>query len=50
MLETAGSAVPAGSFEAGGVMRRCLVVANQTLRAAELRDELRKRIGAEPSS
>jgi len=32
------------------VMRRYLVVANQTLHRAELRDELRKRIEAEPSS
>jgi hypothetical protein len=32
------------------VMRRCLVVANQTLQAAELRDELRKRTVAEPCS
>jgi hypothetical protein len=32
------------------VMRRCLVVANQTLQAAELRDELRERIGAGPCS
>ena len=31
-------------------MRRCLVVANQTLQAAELRDELRKRISAGPCS
>jgi GABA permease len=31
-------------------MRRYLVVANQTLQAAELRDELRKRISAEPCS
>jgi hypothetical protein len=31
-------------------MRRYLVVANQTLRRAELRDELRKRIEAGPSS
>jgi hypothetical protein len=31
-------------------MRRYLVVANQTLPRAELRDELRKRIEAEPSS
>jgi len=31
-------------------MRRYLVVANQTLRGAELRDELRKRIEAGPSS
>ena len=31
-------------------MRRYLVVANQTLQRAELRDELRKRIGAGPSS
>jgi hypothetical protein len=32
------------------VMRRCLVVANQTLQAAELRDELRKRTVAGPCS
>jgi hypothetical protein len=32
------------------VMRRYLVVANQTLRGAELREELRQRIAAEPSS
>jgi len=32
------------------VMRRYLVVANQTLQRAELRDELRKRSEAEPSS
>ena len=32
------------------VMRRCLVVANQTLQAAELRDELRKRVSAGPCS
>lgn len=32
------------------VMRRFLVVANQTLQGAELRDELRKRIAAGPSS
>ena len=32
------------------VMRRYLVVANQTLQAAELRDELRKRISAGPCS
>jgi hypothetical protein len=32
------------------VMRRYLVVANQTLQRAELRDELRKRTEAEPSS
>jgi hypothetical protein len=31
-------------------MRRYLVVANQTLQLTELRDELRKRVGAEPSS
>ena len=31
-------------------MRRYLVVANQTLQAAELREELRKRIGAGPCS
>jgi hypothetical protein len=31
-------------------MRRYLVVANQTLQRAELHDELRKRIEAEPSS
>ena len=31
-------------------MRRYLVVANQTLQLTELRDELRKRTGAEPSS
>jgi GABA permease len=31
------------------VMRRYLVVANQTLQRAELRDELRKRTEAEPS-
>ena len=31
-------------------MRRYLVVANQTLQRAELRDELRKRIEAGPSS
>ena len=31
-------------------MRRYLVVANQTLQSAELRDELRKRIEAGPSS
>jgi len=31
-------------------MRRCLVVANQTLQAAELRDELRERISAGPCS
>jgi nucleotide-binding universal stress UspA family protein len=31
-------------------MRKYLVVANQTLQAAELRDELRKRIGAGPCS
>ena len=31
-------------------MRRYLVVANQTLQRAELADELRKRIGAGPSS
>jgi GABA permease len=31
-------------------MRRYLVVANQTLQAAELRDELRKRISAGPCS
>jgi len=31
-------------------MRRYLVVANQTLQRAELRDELRKRTEAEPSS
>jgi hypothetical protein len=32
------------------VMRRYIVVANQTLQRAELRDELRKRIEAGPSS
>src|SRR3974377_102868 len=32
------------------VMPRYLVVANQTLQRAELRDELRKRTEAEPSS
>jgi hypothetical protein len=32
------------------VMRRCLVVANRTLLSAELRDELRQRIGSGPSS
>ena len=32
------------------IMRRYLVVANQTLQAAELRDELRKRVGAGPCS
>ena len=32
------------------VMRRYLVVANQTLQRAELADELRKRIKAGPSS
>ena len=32
------------------VMRRYLVVANQTLQRAELADELRKRIEAGPSS
>jgi len=32
------------------VMRRYLVVANQTLQRTELRDELRERIEAEPSS
>ena len=32
------------------VMRRCLVVANQTLQAAELRDELRQRVSAGPCS
>jgi hypothetical protein len=32
------------------VMRRYLVVANQTLQAAELRDELGKRISAGPCS
>jgi hypothetical protein len=32
------------------VMRRYLVVANQTLQRAELRDELRERTQAEPSS
>ncbi|HYB88525.1 MAG TPA: hypothetical protein VEC76_16885 [Streptosporangiaceae bacterium] len=31
-------------------MRRCLVVANQTLQAAELREELRSRISAGPCS
>ena len=31
-------------------MRRYLVVANQTLQLTELRDELRNRVGAEPSS
>ena len=31
-------------------MRRYLVVANQTLQAAELRDELRKRVTAGPCS
>ncbi len=31
-------------------MRRYLVVANQTLQGAELREELRKRIEAGPSS
>ena len=31
-------------------MRRYLVVANQTLQRAELREEFRNRIGAEPSS
>jgi GABA permease len=30
--------------------RRYLVVANQTLQAAELREELRRRVGAQPSS
>jgi len=38
------------SQEAMAVMRRYLVVANQTLQRAELRDELRKRTEAEPSS
>jgi hypothetical protein len=33
-----------------GVMRRYLVVANQTLQAAELREELRKRVGIGPCS
>jgi nucleotide-binding universal stress UspA family protein len=32
------------------VMRRCLVVANQTLQAAELQDKLRERVGAGPCS
>ena len=32
------------------VMRRCLVVANQTLQTAELRDELRQRVSAGPCS
>lgn len=32
------------------VMRRCLVVANRTLLSAELREELRQRIGSGPSS
>ena len=32
------------------VVRRHLIVANQTLQRAELRDELRKRTEAEPSS
>lgn len=31
-------------------MRRYLIVANQTLRGAELHDELRRRIEAGPSS
>ncbi len=31
-------------------MRRYLVVANQTLQLTELRDELRSRVGAQPSS
>jgi GABA permease len=37
-------------LEAVVVMRRYLVVANQTLQAAELREELRKRINAGPCS
>jgi len=41
-----GSAVAAGYLKRVVVMRRCLVVANQTLQAAELRDELRERVGA----
>ena len=32
------------------VVRRYLIVANQTLQRAELRDELRKRTEVEPSS
>jgi hypothetical protein len=40
----------AGRDQGVAVMRRYLVVANQTLQRAELRDELRKRIEAEPSS
>ena len=32
------------------VMRRCLVVANRTLQAAELQDKLRERVGAGPCS
>jgi GABA permease len=40
-----------GILESGVVaVRRYLVVANQTLQAAELRDELRKRISAGPCS
>jgi GABA permease len=50
MLEAAGSAVPADTLKRVVVMRRCLVVANQTLQAAELRDELRKRVSAGPCS
>jgi hypothetical protein len=48
MLETKGSAVAAGYLKREVVMRRCLVVANQTLQAAELQDKLRERVGAGP--
>ena len=41
---------PRDTLERVVVMRRCLVVANQTLQAAELRDELRERISAGPCS
>src|SRR5215472_16424703 len=41
---------PLMSQEAMAVMRRYLVVANQTLQRAELRDEFRHRTKAEPSS
>jgi GABA permease len=50
MLETAGMRFLRDTLKRVVVMRRCLVVANQTLQAAELRDELRKRISAGPCS
>ena len=39
-----------GRLEGGGLMRRYLVVANQTLQAEELLEELRKRIRSGPCS